>query len=84
MTFKKSAKPPCRATGVPSTNIVNYVREQVEAAGGDPADVPDVPFHMMRMPEIVRFVGLSRASIYRRMARGEFPRPVPLLPSAEA
>jgi prophage regulatory protein len=39
---------------------------------------------LLRMAEVTRMVGLSRATIYRLMDRGEFPRAVPLTRSAVA
>lgn len=39
---------------------------------------------LLRMAEVTRTVGLSRATIYRLMDRGEFPRAVPLTGSAVA
>ncbi len=33
---------------------------------------------VMRMPDLTGYVGLSRASIYAMMDRGEFPRPIKL------
>ncbi len=33
---------------------------------------------VMRMPELTGHVGLSRASIYDMMAKGQFPRPIKL------
>jgi predicted DNA-binding transcriptional regulator AlpA len=38
-------------------------------------DVPEIrPAMALRCREVVRRTGLSRATIYRLMARGEFPR----------
>lgn len=39
---------------------------------GDPA----MHERLIRMPEVTRTVGLSRATIYRMIDRGEFPQPV--------
>ena len=33
---------------------------------------------LLRLPEVIRRVGLSRPSIYKKMQNGEFPRPVKL------
>ncbi len=33
---------------------------------------------LVRMPELVERTSLSRATIYRRIARGEFPQSVPI------
>ena len=32
----------------------------------------------MRLTEVIRDTGLGRSSIYKRIAQGEFPKPVPL------
>ena len=32
----------------------------------------------MRLTEVIRDTGLGRSSIYKRIAEGEFPKPVPL------
>ncbi|WP_111559711.1 MULTISPECIES: AlpA family transcriptional regulator [Paracoccus] len=34
--------------------------------------------HILRRPEVERLTGLSRSTIYRLMADGEFPKPVKL------
>jgi prophage regulatory protein len=39
---------------------------------------------LLRMAEVTRTVGLSRATIYRLMERGQFPRAVTLTGSAVA
>lgn len=36
------------------------------------------PVHLLRLPEVQQRVGLSRSSIYLRVASGEFPSPVNL------
>lgn len=36
------------------------------------------PTRLLRRPEVEARTGLSRSSIYQRMAEGRFPRPVPL------
>ena len=35
---------------------------------------------LLTIPEVVAEVGLSRATIYRRVASGDFPRPIQLSP----
>ena len=32
----------------------------------------------MRLTEVIKDTGLGRSSIYKRIAEGEFPKPVPL------
>lgn len=39
---------------------------------------------LMRMRDVRRAVGLSRSEIYRRIAAGEFPSPVPIGDRARA
>src|SRR3546814_15171541 len=36
------------------------------------------PVSLLRLPEVKRRVGLSRSTIYARIGRGEFPRPINL------
>lgn len=36
------------------------------------------PDTIIRLPEVIKAVGLSRATIYRRMAEGHFPKQVAL------
>ena len=37
---------------------------------------------ILRLPEVIKFTGLSRTTLYRRIAGGDFPRPVALGPRA--
>ena len=39
---------------------------------------------LLKRPEVEAITGLSRASIYARMAKGDFPRPMRLGPRAVA
>ncbi len=38
----------------------------------------DMPKRLDRLPVVKTTVGLSRSEIYRRIAIGDFPKPVPL------
>jgi prophage regulatory protein len=38
---------------------------------------------ILRLPELLEVVGLSPASVYRRVARGSFPRPLRLGPGEQ-
>lgn len=68
-----------RAVGVPSPAFFDWMRERVRAAGGDPTLIPDnEPVRFMRIAELVERSGLSEPTLYRMMARGEFPQAVPL------
>lgn len=42
----------------------------------------DGALRILRMPAVMRRVGLSRSSIYSHQRRGDFPRSVPLGPRA--
>lgn len=42
------------------------------------APAPPRPERILRRPEVEQRVGLSRSAIYRRIAAGEFPRPLEL------
>lgn len=37
-----------------------------------------MPEELLRLPQVKQRTGLGRASIYARMKRGEFPKPIPL------
>ena len=67
-----------RAVAWPSAAIIAWLRDRVVASGGDPAVIPDEPSAMWRLPEVERRTGLSRATLYRMAATGEFPRPIRL------
>jgi len=43
-------------------------------------DIPPNPHadRIMRLPDVIARIGLSRASIYLQMAKGSFPKSVPL------
>lgn len=69
---------PARAVAWASTDVIAWMRARVAAAGGDPAAVPDEPFHFVRLRELKRRVGLSSSTIYVKMAAGEFPRAIAL------
>jgi prophage regulatory protein len=47
------------------------MRKQEQVAQG-------IVSRMMRLPEVIRYVGLSKPSIYRLIACGDFPPPVRL------
>jgi prophage regulatory protein len=36
------------------------------------------PFSLLRLPQVVARVGLSRATIYSLIGKGLFPKPIPL------
>jgi prophage regulatory protein len=37
---------------------------------------------LLRLPQVLELVGLSRSTVYQKICSGEFPRPVPLSTSA--
>ena len=46
--------------------------------------IPPNNNHLIRMPEVVKICGLSRASIYRIIKKNDFPAPVKLSAQAVA
>jgi predicted DNA-binding transcriptional regulator AlpA len=71
---KRPHASPSGAVAWPNNLINDWIREQIAAAGGDPAIVPDEPFRMIRLPEVEAKCGLTRSSIYRRIDAQSFPR----------
>jgi len=39
---------------------------------------PNTPVKLLKMREVLALVGMSRASVYRKLDEGTFPRPVKL------
>lgn len=35
-------------------------------------------YKILRLPEVKKLIGLSRSSIYLRISKGEFPKPISL------
>ena len=67
-----------RAVRWPSTQVVQWLRARLAAAGADVADVPDMPFRFLALPAVMEMTGLSSASIYRMMGEKTFPRGIPV------
>jgi prophage regulatory protein len=42
------------------------------------------PDRILRLPAVIELTGLGRSAIYQAIARGRFPRPVPLAPGNRA
>ena len=61
-----------------SAQVAEWQRQQLAAAGQDTSVVKDEPFRFLRLSEVCKRIGLSKPSIYRRIADGRFPRPIPL------
>ena len=43
--------------------------------------MPDTAPKILRLPQVVARIGLSKNSIYRLIRQGEFPRPLQLTPN---
>lgn len=67
-----------KAVGWPSTLVYQWLRKWHAGHGGDPDDVKDPPFCIMRRRQVTEITGLSCSAIYRAMSVGTFPRPVPI------
>jgi predicted DNA-binding transcriptional regulator AlpA len=76
MRPKPFANSPARAVAWKSTDIIEFQRKIIAAAGEDPAVVPDEPFRFLRLRQVIDKVGLGERTIYRRIAAGVFPKPV--------
>ncbi|HEY2685378.1 MAG TPA: AlpA family phage regulatory protein [Steroidobacteraceae bacterium] len=61
-----------------SKQIAEWQRQQLAAAGHDPAQVQDGPFRFLRLPEVASRCGISKSAIYRGITAGKFPAPVTL------
>jgi hypothetical protein len=66
------------AVGWPSTVVIDWDRAHLRANGLDPAQVPDEPYHIKRVPAIKERYGWSTATLYRRISDGTFPKPIPI------
>jgi predicted DNA-binding transcriptional regulator AlpA len=69
---------PAHSIAWPSTVILEWMRSRVVASGGDSATIPDEETRFWRMPEVIKRTGMSRTTIYRRIADGGFPSPLTL------
>lgn len=70
-----------RAVAWPNSVVLNWMRDRIADAGGDPECVPTEPFAFWRISEVTRRTGLGKATLYRKIAEGTFPKGV-LLGSA--
>lgn len=75
-------KPPIgapRASAWLSSNVYQWMRDRIAAAGGDPTLIPEERSpRLMRLPEVTRICGISTATVYTWAKAGRFPRPIPL------
>jgi prophage regulatory protein len=68
MAFSEITKRALAATPDPEQN----------SDSGQLCSFPRTTFRFLRLPEVRRITGLSKSSIYARIAEGTFPAPVPL------
>ncbi len=72
------------AVAVPSTQVITLLRGLVQANGGDPADIPDVPFKMLRPRQAWEMIGVGKTKFYELAKQGAFQLvPIDQLPSEE-
>jgi predicted DNA-binding transcriptional regulator AlpA len=67
-----------RAVRWPSPAVLNWVRDRIIAAGGDPTDVPNMPFRLLPLAAVRELTGLSTSTLYRMQASGQFPKAIPV------
>jgi predicted DNA-binding transcriptional regulator AlpA len=67
-----------RAKAWTSAQVAEWQRQQLAAAGQDTSAVKDEPLRFLRLSEVCKRIGLSKPSVYRRIADGRFPRPISL------
>lgn len=70
---------PCgRASGWLSAHVIAWMRSRAAASGADPSAIADEPAAIWRAPTVEARTGLSRSTLYRLAATGQFPRPIHL------
>lgn len=67
-----------RASGWLSGAVLGWMRQRIADSGGDPTAIHDEPSALWRVSTVEARTGLSRATIYRLAAAGEFPKPIRL------
>ena len=50
----------------------------MDTIASHPSGFQIVSHRLLRLPEVLAMIGLSRATVYRLMDKGAFPRPVQL------
>jgi len=73
---RRPGRPGSRARRARRTTRSEAMREQTKDRKASP------PVRFLRLPEVMARTGLSRSTIYVRLAEGRFPRPVRLGPRA--
>jgi prophage regulatory protein len=63
---------------------VKSVQEETKRAPAQPIEAASVPGAMLRIATVTAITGLSKRTIYRMMAAGEFPKSVHLSPRCTA
>ena len=54
-----------RAVRWTSPAVLNWVRERIKAAGGDPAEVPEMPFKLLPLAAVRELTGFSTSTLYQ-------------------
>jgi predicted DNA-binding transcriptional regulator AlpA len=62
-----------------SSDIDNWIRNQIIASGQDGSIVKDEPLRILKLREVIERTRLSKSSIYRQIAAGRFPPPFHLI-----
>jgi prophage regulatory protein len=63
---------------------MKVVQEESKRAPAQPIEAASVPGAMLRIATVTAITGLSKRTIYRMMASGEFPQSVHLSPRCTA
>jgi predicted DNA-binding transcriptional regulator AlpA len=61
-----------------SSEVIAWMRSRVVASGGNPSWIPDEPVSVWSLTEVCKRTGMDSATIYRRVADGQFPKPCTL------
>lgn len=67
-----------RSSGWLSVQVIAWMRSRAAASGADPTGIADEPASIWRAPTVEARTGLSRSTLYRLAATGQFPRPIHL------
>jgi predicted DNA-binding transcriptional regulator AlpA len=75
-TLRIDPRDQARAVAWLDTDVADWQRAVLVAAGGDPAKIPkpSTP-RFLRRPAVLERTGLTTSTLYRMMSRGTFPRP---------